>query len=173
MTKESSVVPDNSKIVFVVEKYGSGTWAPVSGIEYMLPVVTRNTDEQKVTISNERFVTEDDGKIVIETWSDTYPHIAFMNDVVHILDVLEPKDGDLRIRELTSESDSEWGMFVGVGGIKDNEEYTMDLTKYVEHTENGVPVAAFVNSLMPIHLSALEKTLRAYPTVPSRWSLTR
>ena len=147
MTKGSTTVPDRSRLVFIVERYTEdGTWVPAGDVPYMLPTVTRTADDLKANISEGGLVTGPDGKITIDAWTTTYPYVVFVEHEVHILDVLEPVAGDMRIRELVDECDEEWGQLVGVGGNDMYDEYTMDLTKFEEHLENGVPVAAFVNS---------------------------
>ena len=105
MKKGSSAVPEGSVLTWRVEEYDGSTWSPKSGVSYL------TFDDNGATCS-EVLTTDNNGSITLTKTADGYPRVKFIEDNVK-LNVTEGVKGDLRVVEVLSESDDEWGQLSG------------------------------------------------------------
>ncbi|MCD8119179.1 MAG: DUF285 domain-containing protein, partial [Lachnospiraceae bacterium] len=109
MSENSTDVATGSVITFRVQVYnaGSGTWSPASGLRYI------TMDDSGATSGV--LTTGSDGLIQLTKTDNGYPSIRFVDDIVRTNVYEGMADGDLRIIEESSLTDSAWGWLWGYG----------------------------------------------------------
>ena len=120
MTIDSKSVPEDSKLVYIVEKYDGQIWSPAEGIPYIVSTASGE-------ICGEVLTTSADGKIDLYHQGEGKgtPVVSFIEQNV-LVNPSESENGTYRIRELIEESDSMWGMLQGY--IVDGKEADLDAT---------------------------------------------
>lgn len=134
----NTVVEKNAKLTMVIEQWDGTYWNAVSGVPYIL-------GHGGVYESTEVQYTDYTGKIVLRADGEgNMPWVIFTEDKVYAVDVENPKVGDMRSREITTETDNEWGYPLGVGTVDNDGNYTTDMS---ELDRDGNTVSeAFVNT---------------------------
>lgn len=121
MTVGSNDVPDGAVLTWQVEAYDGNRWSPAAGIEYMI-------FDEKGAVSEQLLATGNDGKIVLNKTADGYPKVKFADANVYLNLYKEAKEGDLRLTEVSRESDDAWGMLAGYGTAADDYAYSLDIS---------------------------------------------
>ena len=116
----SEEVPEGARLVWRVEQYDGAGWSPAEGTAYL------SFDAAGITCS-EILKTGKEGKIILTKTANEFPYIQFCEDRVYLNQYGNASEGDLRIVELTEESDESWGFLVGYGTEENLVEYSWDL----------------------------------------------
>ncbi len=118
MTEGSSEVPVGAQITFRVERYSAetGTWSPASGINYITMDGYTGNRSVAADPTGTLETTGSDGKITLTKTENGYPYIRFTEDEVYVNVYEGMADGQLRIVEVASDTDEEWGVVAGYDG---------------------------------------------------------
>lgn len=131
MAVGSNEVPEGTELVWRLERYDGMYWNPAEGVDYL-------TFDQAGLTCDRTLTTGADGIITLTKTADGYPRVQFTRDTVCLNCYDEAEEGDLRLIELTDESDEQWGILAGYGSADDKYTYDMGLS-----SEEAI---AFVNS---------------------------
>ena len=131
MAVGSNEVPEGAELVWRLERYDGTYWNPAGDVDYL-------TFDQAGLTCDRTLTTGADGIIMLTKTANGYPRVQFTKDTVYLNRYDEAESGDLRLIELTDESDERWGVLAGYGSADDKYIYDMGLS-----SEEAI---AFVNS---------------------------